>query len=154
VPGALLKLSVPPFSGSILWSNGSKDTAIYVSSAGLYKVTLTNRCGSATDDVLINVTSGFCDVFLPNAFTPNGDGRNDYFEITGKGLIPTWLVIYNRWGEMIYDSHTTGIHNRWDGRYQGEIVPEGLYTYLFRYENKTGNRIRRNTIKDAVMVLR
>ena len=41
-----------------------------------------------------------------------------------------------------------------DGRYQGEIVQEGLYTYLFRYENRTGNRIRRNTIKEAVMVLR
>lgn len=152
--GALLKLSVPPFSGNIIWSNGSKDTAIYVSSAGLYRVTLTNKCGTATDEIYINVTSGFCDVFLPNAFTPNGDGRNDFFEITGKGLIPTWLVIYNRWGEIIYDSHTTGVHNRWDGRYQGEIVQEGLYTYLFRYENKTGNRIRRNTIKEAVMVLR
>ena len=152
--GAMLKLSVPPFNGSILWSTGSKDTVIYVSSAGNYKVTLTNKCGTASDDIQINVTAGMCEIFAPTAFTPNGDGRNDVFQITGRGMIPTWLLIYNRWGEIIYDSKTTGVHDTWDGRYMGDLVPDGMYSYLFRYEIRTGSRVRRNTVKDMVILMR
>jgi gliding motility-associated-like protein len=101
----------------------------------------------------IKVADGFCDVFIPTAFTPNGDGRNDYFEILGRDITPTLLQIFNRWGELIYDSKSDGTF-RWYGESNGDLCMSGNYPFIYRYEQKVGDRIRRNTVKGAIMLLR
>ena len=152
--GSIVKLVAPAMPNtSILWSTGATDTVIYVSAAGNYSVTLTNACGTATDDVTVNLMMGDCDLFIPTAFTPNGDGRNEIWRITGRGAVPTLLVVYNRWGERIFDSHQ-GNSFEWDGFYQGAVCQEGLYTFIYSYELKTGTRIRRKTISGTIMLMR
>lgn len=95
---------------------------------GVYNVTLTvidqNGCTDAIT-VAINVLS---DLSIPNVITPNKDGVNDYFELSG--LLPnTQLLIVNRWGNLIYE--TSDYDNKWDGRdYSGNPVSEGVYTYV------------------------
>jgi gliding motility-associated-like protein len=152
--GSIVKLSAPYMPNtSILWSTGSTDTVIYVSTAGNYTVTVTNACGSASDDVTVNLMMGDCDLFIPTAFTPNGDGRNETFKIFGRGAVPTLFNIYNRWGEKVFDSQIDGSYE-WDGYYQGDVCPDGLYTYIYRYELKTGTRIRRKTISGTIYLMR
>ena len=110
-------------------------------------------CGFATDQIEVTLASGFCDVFIPDAFTPNGDGRNDSFEIIGRDVNAVFLYIYNRWGEKIFDSHDANSF-KWSGYYKGEVCPEALYTFIYRYEQKVGDRVRRATVNGGIMLLR
>ncbi len=72
-----------------------------------------------------------CDIttFVPEGFSPNNDGTNDYFEIPDLKEFPqASLKVFNRWGGLIFESNR--YDNRWDGRYDGEDVPQGTYFYL------------------------
>jgi gliding motility-associated-like protein len=68
------------------------------------------------------------DVYIPNAFTPNGDGANDVFEVYGTALRSVGLRIFNRWGEKVYDSMSSQ-WAAWDGTYKGVAQPTGVYIY-------------------------
>jgi gliding motility-associated-like protein len=70
-------------------------------------------------------------LYIPNTFTPNGDGVNDNFRIFGYGKCgETDLKIYNRWGLLMYQ--TKNLADSWDGKYNGEVVEAGLYSYLIK----------------------
>jgi gliding motility-associated-like protein len=68
-------------------------------------------------------------VFIPTGFTPNGDGTNDYFNISGLGIVNVVLDIYNRWGERIFT--TNDMEKGWDGTYMkdGNRAQEDVYVY-------------------------
>jgi len=78
-------------------------------------------------------------IFIPNAFSPNGDGLNDVFkpsgtEISNEGYS---LFIYNRWGELVF--HTTNLSQGWDGTFKGRKVEIGSsFTYVVHYQNFEG----------------
>jgi gliding motility-associated-like protein len=65
-------------------------------------------------------------VFIPNSFSPNGDMINDVFSIKSVGISTYSIMIYNRWGELIFK---TDIPAAWDGTFRGKDVPEGVYLY-------------------------
>ncbi len=77
-------------------------------------------------------------IYVPNTFTPNGDGLNDTFGITGEAIRDFNLVIYNRWGEMIFE--TTNMNERWDGTFKGKTAPQGAYAYSLSAQGPTGGR--------------
>ncbi|MFA4851753.1 MAG: gliding motility-associated C-terminal domain-containing protein [Bacteroidales bacterium] len=92
-------------------------------------------CTTATDTVI--VTGKLCDVTVPNVFTPNGDGYNDFFFIKGLKDYPnTLLQIYNRWGKKIYES--TNYQNDWDGKSYSDGVYFFIITFIDYYEPMTG----------------
>ncbi len=64
-------------------------------------------------------------IYIPNAFTPNGDGINDTFGVKGEGIKNFHLYIYNRWGEKIFE--TTNPRQQWDGLYAGQPAEQGSY---------------------------
>jgi gliding motility-associated-like protein len=66
--------------------------------------------------------------YAPNAFTPNGDGNNDEFKLEGTYLTEVHLIIYNRWGEKMFESFD--LDKGWDGTYQGRIVQDDVYTWI------------------------
>jgi gliding motility-associated-like protein len=68
------------------------------------------------------------DVYVPNAFTPNGDGTNDVFEVFGTALKSVSMKIFNRWGEKVFDSGESQWAS-WDGTYMGSMQPTGVYVY-------------------------
>jgi len=70
-------------------------------------------------------------VGFPTAFSPNGDGENDYFELNGGPVRSLSISIYNRWGEKVYDY--IGKTPSWNGNYKGEQAPTGIYTYIVRF---------------------
>ena len=67
-------------------------------------------------------------VYVPNAFTPNGDGNNDMFFVYGQDIKTASVKVYNRWGELVFVS--TNQFNGWDGTYKGVPAPMGVYTYV------------------------
>ncbi|MBC7849147.1 MAG: PKD domain-containing protein [Chitinophagaceae bacterium] len=99
-----------------------------------YVIEVENEGGCVTkDDVQIFV---FCDnsnLFVPNTFTPNGDGNNDVFYPRGKGLytIKT-LRVFNRWGEVVYEKTNFGANDAsmgWDGTHKGKPALQDVYVY-------------------------
>lgn len=91
------------------------------------------NCGSATDSVLVSV---FSKIFIPNVFTPNGDGVNDIWNIPALKAFPNHtLKLYNRYGQIIFESKN-GIAS-WDGNYKGELQPTGTYAYFVDLNNGT-----------------
>ncbi len=66
-------------------------------------------------------------IYIPNAFTPNGDGINDYFAVSGESIQTFSMQIFNRWGELIFESKDAS--SGWDGLYKGKPAPQGTYVY-------------------------
>jgi len=76
-------------------------------------------------------------IYLPTAFTPNGDGLNDTFGAVGEGIEAYQLRIYNRWGEIIFQAKS--IKEKWSGLQNGKPVPQGEYSYeLLAYGKEFG----------------
>lgn len=100
-----------------------------------YIVTIEDENGcKATDDVLILFHPL---VYVPNTFTPNGDEFNGIFKAKGGNIKNFNLRIYNRWGQLIFESDDINIG--WDGTYKGELCQDGTYTWKIRYEDSGGN---------------
>ncbi len=89
----------------------------------------------------IDTVTVFVIPFIPNAFTPNGDGLNDHFRIIGilpENITKFNLQIFNRWGQVVFTS--SNILNDWDGTLKGELCPEGVYPWIMYYED--GKKIK------------
>ena len=116
---------------SLLWPDGSTGAELQVQYGDRYIVTAVNKCGTASDTVTVREI--FCDIRLPNAFTPDNDGSNDMFRILGslERLQDVTLSVFNRWGERVFITHdkTAG----WDGYLKGEPAQMGTYVYTLQY---------------------
>jgi gliding motility-associated-like protein len=135
----------------VLWSDGSTGPFLDVTKAGTYSVTVFNDCGSYTDQITVDYTQCDPKPTFPNAFSPNNDGRNDFFRPVVRGPMYEYeLRIFNRWGELIYLGRDS--KKGWDGRYQGQLVGVGTYVWWLTYKKMpNGNP---NIIKGEVTVIR
>jgi gliding motility-associated-like protein len=96
---------------------------------GQYEVTLvsTNQWGCSDTIVhTVYIDDDFA-FYIPNAFSPNGDGVNDLFSGKGYGIKDYVMYIFDRWGEKIYE--TTDLSKGWDGTYKGEEAQQDVYVY-------------------------
>jgi gliding motility-associated-like protein len=88
-------------------------------------------CGSATDAVFVRV---YKKITIPNAFSPNGDGKNDTWYITAMYTYPEGTVtLFDRNGQIVF--HSMGYSKPWDGTYNGKPVPVGTYYYIIDLKN-------------------
>lgn len=87
-----------------------------------------------SDKVTIHVICKESQVYMPNSFTPNGDGQNDIFYPRGKGIeVIKSFRIYNRWGELVYERRnmdTNEMNNGWDGTYKGTELAPDVFLYI------------------------
>ena len=105
-----------------------------------YVVTVTTQEGcTATDDVFIQVISGQCVepyIFVPKAFTPNNDANNDFFIVRGVSITELQFIVWDRWGEKVYETNDPSAQG-WDGTYKGkELTPD---TYAWYLRARCGN---------------
>lgn len=92
------------------------------------------------DSVKIAVINCTSDFNVPNAFSPNGDGKNDELEITGVNCIAAMrFSIYSQWGEKVFECNC--IDKIWDGKNKGKPVDEGVYVYYFHAVSYNGEPI-------------
>ncbi|CAN5468026.1 hypothetical protein BH10BAC2_BH10BAC2_23630 [soil metagenome] len=103
-----------------------------------YKVLVSTPEGcSATDDIKVIVFKSVPDIFIPSAFTPNGDSKNDIMRPKVVGMKQyNYFRIYNRLGQLVYSTSTEG--QGWDGRLGGQLQPSGAYVYMAQAIDYTG----------------
>ncbi len=125
-----------------LWSTGSTASHIVTTEPGYYSATVTINGCIATDTVWI---ANDCYISFPNVFTPNGDGINDYFfprNLLARGLTSFKMDIYNRWGQNIYSTTSTDGQG-WDGKFNNEPQPQGVFIYVIEAKFKDGQKIKK-----------
>lgn len=131
--------NAPDPAASWLWNTGETSYNILVSSPGDYYSTVTIGNCHASDTV--HVTED-CYMAMPNIFTPNGDGVNDYFyprSLLSKGLTAFKMDIYNRWGQLIFS--TNSVDGRgWDGKFNGVEQPEEVYVVIIDATFRDGKK--------------
>ncbi|WP_336517350.1 PKD domain-containing protein [Pollutibacter soli] len=125
-------------------------------SAITYKLTVANAQGcKASDDLRVSLACSDKDVFIPNTFTPNGDGANDIFYPRGKGIRSVkYLRIFNRWGELVFENKDFNIDDKkagWDGVYKGQKLPSGVFVYSIQMVCDNGQRIDKS---GSIMIVR
>ena len=99
-----------------------------------------NNCAD-TACVLINVLINCGEVYVPSAFSPNDDGENDYLCVYGNCFEKLTFKIYNRWGEVVFESSETGIC--WDGNWKGKKLNSAVFVYLLDGVLITGENIEK-----------
>jgi gliding motility-associated-like protein len=101
---------------------------------GWYFVQVTDATGCSLKDTVFVKPGPCCEnIFIPNAFTPNGDFENDTWRlVTTAGLEIEQFAVYNRWGERVW--HTWQQQDEWDGKRNGADVSTGTYFYLLKYK--------------------
>ena len=113
---------------------------------GTYTVTLYARKGTCLEStqhiITVEVPSK---LVVPNVFTPNGDGVNDFFFLEAKSLSEISVLIYDRWGHKIYEVISEKGNIVWDGKNQlGKEVAEGTYFYIIKATGKDGGSYDKN----------
>lgn len=101
-----------------------------------YTVTLTDSLGCTKTDQLTIVVTG--SLYVPNTFTPNGDGFNDLFGALGKDIKDIELLVFDRWGLLIWS--TDKLTGRWDGTYKGADAPIDTYVWKVRAVELSGRQ--------------
>ena len=101
--------------------------------------------GEDEDAQMSDNTSSPCNFFIPDAFSPNGDGINDFFSTPGDCTPESYeLLIFNRWGTRVFSSSSPEV--AWDGFIRGQRAPQGIYAYLLRYRLSQGEVLRKGKI--------
>ncbi len=148
-------LTIIPDSATVIWTpaTGLSCTDCYQPYASpdqntTYTVWVTDTNGCVYwDTVQVIVESS---IYVPNAFSPNGDLMNDYFQAITSGLIEFELFIYNRWGELIYRSSDP--EEKWDGTYRGFKSPVDVYVWKIKYIANEEPGIYRSKVGHVTLV--
>jgi gliding motility-associated-like protein len=119
---------------SYSWSDNTTGKSMIVSGPGKYWVDVTNNCGRASDTIIVmeKIDGCECSLFVPSAFTPNGDGKNDLVKIFSNCPATGELLIYNRWGQLVYQ--TNDLQRGWNGIYHNVPQMAGVYVYYVTYK--------------------
>lgn len=121
------------------WSTGETTQTISVADIPkLVSVIVTNGHCTAYDSIMVDLS---CDVIIPNAFSPNGDGLNDDWHIVYKNINKLTLNVYNRWGEMIWQTEDPSMF--WNGMNHGHECEIGSYVYYLEAGFDNGQKIQR-----------
>lgn len=133
--GHAMELKAQPGFDSYVWQDGSTGTAILITDGGWYYVSVTNLCGTFTDSLFVGLEDCNLKLYVPNAFTPDGDGLNDVFRAYGQYIDNMRLSIFNRWGELLF--YSDDIEYGWDGTSNGRPAQEGTYVWKITYRDAT-----------------
>ncbi|MDB5227233.1 MAG: domain containing protein [Bacteroidota bacterium] len=161
LPGEQVQLNVtqtPGFNYNWTPAGAVSNPSIYNPTSSpaqttIYTVVVSDRSQcTGMDTVSVQVLNYECSlgsVFIPNAFTPNGDGINDIFKVRTNILRSIHLEVYDRWGIKVFQ--TDNIADGWDGTYKGQQATEDSYGYYFTGECLQGEQLK---LKGNVSLLR
>ena len=115
------------------WSDNTIEKFMVVPAPGKLWVDVSNMCGVASDSIIITAKVDGCDckLYVPTAFTPNNDGKNDLLKAFPGCPITGELSIYDRWGQLVY--YTKDLQKGWDGTYNKVLQSSGLFVYHIKY---------------------
>lgn len=134
----------PPYTYSIIGETGLQEEGMLKKVLGIgeyhYQVVDSHLC-SADGDFSVTRQNGDCAVYMPTAFSPNGDGVNDVFRaIVHDNVKDFHMQVYGRWGQLIFDSVSP--ERGWDGLERGKPVPAGSYLWVVTYTDSHQQAIK------------
>ncbi len=133
-PILLRNLQPPPQGGyRSLWNTGDTTETLKVLQPGKYSLTLSSGLLACSSTETITIEKD-CYLDIPNAFSPNGDGVNDYFfprQLLSKGISDFNVQVFNRWGQLVFETNDAAGRG-WDGKFQGLNQPQGVYVYRIK----------------------
>jgi gliding motility-associated-like protein len=134
-----------------LWNTGATTSSIvYGNNSNRIDVTVTNGACVTKDAINIKVLLS-CKIFVPNAFTPNGDGKNDLFKILNADLVKDFrLQIFNQLGQKVFQSNDP--LSGWDGTLHGANANQGVYTWVVRFKENSNSTA--SLLKGTVLLIR
>lgn len=139
--GEKVQLFAKPDGYSYLWtpeekvSSQTQNTDATIWDNTIFNLKVSDGPCTVSDTILIKVIQWECDfpfVFVPNAFSPNGDNENDVLYVRGHPIKSIEFRVFNRWGEMVFESHD--ISHGWDGTYKGKLVDPDVFDYYLIVE--------------------
>ncbi|MBO6516101.1 MAG: gliding motility-associated C-terminal domain-containing protein [Bacteroidia bacterium] len=146
----------PKVSDADVWWQGATraDSFLLFNQSGQVGVRSINPCGTDSVTVNIDLIECFCNLYFPNAVSANGDNLNEYFRPVPDciKLKSYHLWIYNRWGELIYE--TEAIEDFWNMEYKSKLVQKGVYTWRCSYSGIENGYMKRKNDAGVLHVLR
>jgi gliding motility-associated-like protein len=134
------------------WQDGSMQPTYLVREDGEYHVIVTTWCGFTTDTVNVRYGDFVCEVYVPNAFTPDGDGLNEEFRPHIDCELTSFeLMIFDRWGKMVFNTYD--FEQGWDGTIKGKPAEVGTYAWVVVYKAQLyGAVVTGDTVKGTVTI--
>jgi len=141
---------------SIYWPQRSTDETVVVDSPGEYTAIAENGCGQISRTIAVDFIDCSCEVYIPNAFTPDGNGINDVFKPVSTCDFSYYsMSIFNRWGERIFYSRDPGKPWRGEGIADGNYFsPNQVYTYVVEFENANRPIEDREVLRGQIALIR
>ncbi len=141
-----LSLSYP----SVVWSDGSTATSFTINQPGTYGAQVVDKNGCKGSDAIQVQFIKCIPIQIPDAFTPNRDGKNDTFKPLIGALVTNYkMQIWSRWGQLVFETHK--FNEGWNGTYLGELQQNGTYIYFFSFTDPDGVDIMR---KGTLLLIR
>lgn len=142
--------------GTLIWSEDGSTLSCYAcaypsaspETSANYYLLVTDVNGCKNNDTVFVEVSNEQAIYIPNSFSPNGDGLNDIFIAKGYGVKEIQMMIFDRWGEKVFDSKNTG--KGWDGTFKGDVVKQDVYVYSITAIPYLGAKIRRKGIVTVI----
>jgi len=154
--GRPLRLAAGISADRLLWSTGSTAPSIEVSTPGLYWLQVEEGICTIRDSIVVEARECvFYEAYIPNAFSPNGDGVNDLFQpfLTPDLQIDTYrFAVFDRWGNQVFE--TTDPNQGWDGTFRGRELPAGVYVYFVDIDFTDEDGAEQLTESGEVAILR
>lgn len=120
-----------------VWSDGTSSNFFNISQPGAYTAQVIDRNGCKGTDSIQVLFNRCIPIQIPDAFSPNNDGRNDVFKpLIGAPITNYRMQIWNRWGQLVFE--TRNISQGWNGKYQSELQQNGAYLYYFTLTDPDG----------------
>lgn len=141
---------------SYLWQPGGDTTSfVTAQTPGIYTVQVSHSNGCIKSDTII--ISEICTetLYVPGAFSPNEDNKNELFYADGTNILSYKIQIFNRWGQPVFMSAKLGISGGWNGKEGQTKAPSGVYSYKISYEAlKTNGKIKKETKSGYIILIR
>lgn len=135
------------------WNTGESKRSIVVRNAGIYRLTLQQPNGCEREEEVEVFNSGCaCDFFMPNAFSPNGDDRNEVIRPILNCVLQDYrFAIYDRWGMLVFDSRSP--EYSWNGRIDDRNAPSGIFMYSVEYSPLLQGAVQEKVYRRGMLVL-
>ncbi|MDB4285747.1 gliding motility-associated C-terminal domain-containing protein [bacterium] len=135
--GEQINLTPGNFS-SYLWNKGTERNTLEITMGGFYYVDVWDRLGCMGSDSITIEEKCPTRIYFPNAFSPNGDGKNDFFKLIAEDVEAYSFSIYNRWGKQVFSSSDPNAS--WDGTFGGQSCSEGVFVWQVAYDGYSKDR--------------